>query len=511
LSFVNLRHSMSIAHLAIDLGASSGRAIVGVLEGNPLKLRLKEVHRFEHEACLTPGGPVWDLTGIWQNILSGVAAASVWCRDNNIELKSVGVDAWGVDWALLGPSGELLSLPHCYRDPQNDAACQRVLEKLGGFEHLYERTGIQRMAFNTLFQIAARYEREPKLFDAAVRLVFLPDLFHYWLSGEIATERTIASTSSMLALETGEWDTALLEELGLPTHVLGPLIEPGTELGMLRDEVAQATGASPKLKVIAPAAHDTASAVAAVPTTSGTDWAYLSSGTWSLLGAELDKPNNTKAAREAPFTNESGVDGTTRFLKNIAGLWLVQEIRRELKQQGKKYDFAQLVELARIAEPGHTLIDPNQASFAFPGNMTEKVRQFVKDTSQPQPESIGQLIRCCLESLALCYAQTLNQLETVLGREFEVLHLIGGGAQNQLLNEFTSSAIGRTVIAGPVEATAIGNVLVQAWGCGELSNLQELRQVVSRSFPPKTVEVECEPHWQQLRAKFSELTAKRNL
>ncbi|MCH8839668.1 MAG: rhamnulokinase, partial [Planctomycetes bacterium] len=390
---------MSIAHLAIDLGASSGRAIVGVLDGNPLQLSPQEVHRFEHVSCPTPAGPVWDLTGIWQHILTGIGAASTWCQKHETELKSVGVDTWGVDWTVLGRSGEVLALPHCYRDPQNEAACQRVLENIGGFEQLYERTGIQLLSFNTLFQLAARHQAEPKLLDAAERLVFLPDLFHYWLSGELATERTIASTSSMLAVETGEWDTGLLEDLGLPTDILGPIVEPGTVLGMLRQEIARATGAPTGMQVIAPASHDTASAVAAVPATGKADWAYLSSGTWSLLGAELDLPIKSDGARKAPFTNERGVNGTIRLLKNIAGLWLVQELRRELQQHGDQRDFADLVQEARLAEPGRTLIDPNHSEFASPGNMEEKVRRFARETHQEEPQTIGQVVRCCLESL----------------------------------------------------------------------------------------------------------------
>ncbi|TWU30247.1 rhamnulokinase [Bythopirellula polymerisocia] len=499
---------MSFAHLAIDLGASSGRAIVGLLDGSPLKLRLEEVHRFEHLPCPTPVGPVWDLTGIWLEILTGLGAAAKWCRENGAELKSVGVDTWGVDWALLGKSGEVLGLPHCYRDPQNEAACQRVLEQMGGFEKLYERTGIQLMPFNTLFQVAARYHTEPKLFDAAERLVFLPDLFHNWLSGELQTERTIASTSSMLDVETGEWDTELLEKLGLPTDILGSIVEPGTVLGTLRAEIAQTTNASAKIQVIAPAAHDTGSAVAAVPATVETNWAYLSSGTWSLLGVELAKPITSEVALSIPLTNERGVDGTIRLLKNIAGLWLVQELRRELQQAGESQDFAQMVEEARRAEPGRTIIDPNYAEFASPGNMSEKIRQFAKKTRQPEPETIGQLVRCALESLALCYDHTLQQLESVLGKSIGVLHIVGGGIQNDLLNEFATAAVGRSVITGPVEATAIGNLLVQAMGSGELSGLPELREIVANSFPRNVVKPDAADHWADSRGKFAELITK---
>lgn len=471
----------SVAHLSIDLGASSGRAMIGVLAGEPRRLRLNEVHRFEHHPCPTPAGPVWDLTGIWQHILTGLRLVGVWCREHDAELASVGVDTWGVDWSLVGKSGELLALPHCYRDPQNDTACQRVLERLGGFEKLYARTGIQLMALNTLFQVAARYEREPKLFDVAQRLLFLPDLFHFWLSGELSTEQTIASTSSMVNVNTGQWDHELLSELGLPTHVLGPIVEAGTTVGHLRQELCDATGLPKTLRVILPPSHDTASAVAAVPAIGDQSWAYLSSGTWSLLGAEIDSPIATDAARRVPFTNERGLNGKVRFLKNIAGLWLLQELRRELETRGERRDYAELVKEAERAEPQRTIIDPNHAELASPGNMAEKIRRCAKDLGQPVPESVGQLIRCCLESLAHCYRETTDQLEAVLGRRIEVLHLVGGGTKNQLLNQLTAEALGRPVVCGPVEATAIGNLLVQAMGCGEVADHAELREIVARS------------------------------
>lgn len=504
---------MPVAHLAFDLGASSGRAIIGVLDDaknnsgdSPRRLALEEVHRFDHLACPTPAGPVWDLTGIWQHMLTGLDKAATWCKENQLELKSVGVDTWGVDWTLVSRTGEVLMLPHCYRDPQNEIASGEVLEKLGGFEKLYNRTGIQLMPFNTLFQVAARYQREPKLFDAAHRLLFLPDLLHFWLSGEMTTERTIASTSSMLDIETGEWDFELISSLGLPTDILGPIVDPGTPIGTLRPEVAELTGASPDIQIILPPSHDTASAVAAVPATGPAtktdDWAYLSSGTWSLLGIETNQPINSEDARKIPLTNERGVQGTVRLLKNIAGLWLVQELRRELKQQGDQRGFTELVDEARLAEPYRTLVDPNHAEFAVPGGMTEKLRAFARNTDQPDPETVGQLVRCCLDSLALCYGATLDQLETVLNRPINTLHIVGGGIQNRLLSEITATVIDRPVITGPVEATAIGNLLVQALGCGELANLEELRQVVAQSFKLDTINADSYPELDSVRDRF---------
>ncbi|MEQ8211546.1 MAG: rhamnulokinase family protein [Lacipirellulaceae bacterium] len=492
---------MSAAHLAFDLGASSGRAIVGVLQDDG-KLSLEEVHRFEHHACPTPTGPVWDLTGIWLNLLTGLKSGSQWCRDNQVKLASVGVDTWGVDWTLLGSSGEVLSLPHCYRDPQNEQACQRVMDQLGGFEKLYARTGIQLLPFNSLFQLAARYEREPQLFEAATKLVFLPDLLHYWLSGEVAIERTIASTSSMLQVESGEWDRELVEQLGLPTHILGDIVEPGTSLGKLRREVAESAGVDGDVEVIVPATHDTGSAIAAVPADEATSWAYLSSGTWSLLGAELAEPCFSDDCREIPLTNERGVSGTIRLLKNIGGLWLVQEVRRDLQSKGQDYDFAQLTQEARSAEAGRTLVDPNYPEFAAPGKMIEKIQTFARKTDQPVPESVGQIVRSCLESLALCYDDTLGQLEKVLDQKVDVLHLIGGGTKNDLLNELTAEATGKTVAVGPVEATAIGNLLVQAIGCGELGSLNELRHVVADSFGVQTLSPPAEDRWQEQRTRY---------
>jgi len=498
---------MPTAHIAIDLGASSGRVIVGKLDATGGELSLDEVHRFEHLPCPTPSGPIWDLTGIWLNILQGIRSAVEVCQQQRTEIKSVGVDTWGVDWALLGGSGELLALPHCYRDPVNEVASQRVVERLGGFEKLYAHTGIQLLPFNTLFQVAARHEQEPRLFDAARHLVFLPDLFHFWLTGELSVERTIASTSSMLDVRSSDWDTGLLEQLDLPTHLLGPISDPGTILGPVRAEICQSTGIPTRTRVVLPAAHDTASAVAAVPAVSDSSWAYLSSGTWSLLGAELNQPIVSERARQVPFTNELGTNGTVRFLKNIAGLWLLQELRRDLQQSGKEHTFSELVDAARPEESGRTLVDPNCAEFAAPGNLQAKLRQFAKNSNQPEPESVGQMARCCLESLALCYAQTLGQLESVIERPIDVLHLVGGGIKNNLLNQLTANAIGRPIVTGPIEATAIGNLLVQAMGCGEIGGLAELRQVVANSFPMETIEPTSDSFPDAMREQYAELVS----
>ncbi len=478
---------MPTAHLAIDLGASSGRAILGTLDGNPAKLTLHELHRFEHEGLPTPTGPIWNLTDIWRNILVGLKNAGSWCREQNFEFISVGVDTWGVDWALIGESGELVFPPHCYRDPQNIPACDRTIEFIGGFDKLYQRTGIQLMPINTLFQVVARRDAEPAIFDSAAHLIFLPDLFHYWLSGNVKVESTIGSTSSMFNVETGKWDLELLDSLGIPKHLFSaPIVEPGAEIGTILPAVAEHAKISDSIKVVSPAGHDTGCAVAAVPLDCDGDWAYLSSGTWSLLGAEISAPNTSSEAAAMPFTNERGVDGSIRFLKNITGLWMVQELRRELLALGEEISFAEMAAQAESAEPFRTLIDPNFEDFLAPGQMAQKIAAFAQRTEQPVPETTGQLVRCCLESLALCYWQTTSALQSVLEQDIQQLYVVGGGSKNELLNQLTAEAMGCAVTCGPAEATAIGNVLIQAMGCGEVASLNEIRTIVGESFSPVT-------------------------
>jgi len=482
--------------------------MLGRLSGEPLRLTLEEVHRFEHHPCTTPTGPVWDLTGIWREIVQGLHAAVRSCRQHDWQLTSIGVDAWGLDWALIGKNGELVGLPHCYRDPRNLAACERVLAMIGGHDALYARTGIQLLPFNTLFQIAAARAAEPGLFDAASQLLFLPDLFHYWLSGERAVERTIASTSAMLDARSGDWDRQLMEQIGIDIDLLGPLVDPGTRLGALRSELTEQTGAPKDLAVIVPASHDTASAVAATPATGDDTWAYLSSGTWSLLGAELAAPLVTPESGHAQFTNERGVNGSIRFLKNIAGLWLVQELRRELAAAGEKLSHAELERLASQSEPFRTLINPNDARFASPGGMRARITAFAKEMKQPAPESTGQFVRCCLDSLALCYGRTTDELAGFVGAQPQTLHIMGGGSQNQLLNHLTAGAVRSQVVCGPTEATAIGNCLVQAMGCGVIGSLQELREIVARSFTIQAVDPPSDrSNWAGICSRYEEIIA----
>ncbi len=490
------------AYLAFDLGAESGRAMLGVMDGGQLSLH--EMHRFANTMALLPDGYHWNTVGLWQHLVEGLGKAVDHAKANDLEIASLGVDTWGVDFGLLGESGELLGIPFAYRDTRNKPAKDEALKQLGE-ARLYGETGIQFMALNTIFQLVAWRHSEPAVLDQAAHLLFTPDLLHYFFSGQKVNEYSIASTSAMINPKTGDWCAGLLGELGLPTKMLGRIVPAGTQVGALREAVRQETGAAAGVKVIAPASHDTASAVAAVPVAGDRPWVYLSSGTWSLMGVELNEPNTSDAALKAQFTNEGGVNRTTRFLKNISGLWLVQEVRRAFAAEAREYDYAELTRLAGEAEAFRTLVDPDHEPFGSPGGMPDKLRDFARSTGQPEPQDAGQLVRCCLESLALTYRRTLNNLQKVLGRKSQVIHIVGGGARNELLNQMTADACGLPVVAGPFEATAIGNVLVQAMGGGDVKDLAEIRRVVTASYRPKTFEPTDTARWDEADQRYLKL------
>ena len=497
--FASYYEGVKQAYLAIDLGAESGRVCAGALGDG--RMLLEEVHRFLHEPVWHPTGLHWDTTGIWREIVTGLRKAAAWASEHNALPVSVGVDTWGVDWALVDKAGELVGLPHAYRDPRNQAAYEKVVAQLGA-ERIYQTTGIQFMALNTLYSLYAHQQADPGALATAERLLFMPDLIHYWLSGERAVEATIASTSQMVDCHARDWAREMLAELGLPAHILQPTVSPGTVIGSLRTPLARDTGLPAELKVIAPPSHDTASAIAAVPAADDSNWCYLSSGTWSLLGAELAGPCVSPAAQEAMFTNELGVCGTTRFLKNIPGLWLVQECRRDLARKGHELGYADLTRLASEAPRLQTFVNPADASFQTPGNMLAKLAASAADSGQAVPESPGQFIRSCLESLALAYRDKLSTLETILGRRFDVIHVVGGGGKNQLLNQMTADATGRSVVVGPYEATALGNALVQAMAAGDVRDLAELRRIVERSFELTTYEPTGSGDWEPASKRF---------
>ncbi len=469
---------MNDGYLAFDLGAETSRAVLGVYAED--RISLEEVHRHSHEIIHLPSGLHWDISGLWQGIVQGLTEAGRWVKSNNVTLQSVGVDTWGVDWALISKSGELVGLPHAYRDPRNEIAFQEVVNILGE-EEIYSSTGNQLLSLNTLYSLYAHFKHSPETFASAQQMVFMPDLFHYWLSGKLSVEATVASTSQMVDCKTGTWATRLLAKLGLPLDLFPPITQPGVELGLLLPHLASATGLSEDTRVALPASHDTASAVAAFPASADSNWCYLSSGTSSLLGCELTEPATTAESQAAQFTNELGVEGRVRFLKNVNGLWILQECRRDWSRQGHEYDYAVLTDLASKTEPLRTVVDPAMPEFRSAGNMLHKIRHFASQTGQPVPDTPGRIVRCCLESLALTYRRTLRLLEKVLQRKFDVLHVVGGGGHNSMLNQMTADATKKKVLVGPIEATAYGNIMTQALAAGEISSLNELRSVVANS------------------------------
>lgn len=469
---------MSRQLLAFDLGAESGRAILGRLDDE--RLQLQELHRFPTGVTSVLGRLHWDVLRFFDEILNGLRASAT-----HGDIGSVGIDTWGVDYGLLAEDGSLLGNPRNYRDPRTDGVMDAALQSVSR-EQVFAASGIQFMPINTLWQlVAARQQGDPQL-AAAKRLLLMPDLLHYFLSGEQACEFTNATTTQFYDPRRRRWATELFDAFDLPVGILPEIVEPGTRLGSLRADVAQQAGVA-QIPVVLPATHDTGSAVAAVPCRDS-DMAYISSGTWSLMGAELDAPNLSDAALRYNFTNEGGVGGTFRFLKNIMGLWLVQEARRTWQSEGRSYSYEELTAAARQSNPFTAIVDPDDARFLPPGDMAARVRQICVETSQPVPGDDGAVVRCLLESLALKYRWVLERLEEILDRPLPVIHIVGGGIQNELLCQFTADAAGRPVVAGPAEATAAGNLLVQALGLGWLDSVDDIRQVVRASFSPRTYE-----------------------
>jgi rhamnulokinase len=479
--------------LAIDVGAESGRGILGRFDGS--RVTLETVHRFPNGPVRLLDQLVWDAPGLYREILTAVRKAAA---DPGVD--SVGVDTWGVDFGLIGRDGSLLGLPRHYRDPHTETAMAEAFAVVPRDE-IYRRTGVQFLRFNTLYQLLALRRDGSPQFEAAKSLLFMPDLFHYWLTGNPVNEFTNASTSQMTDPCRRGWDQELCARFGLPGKLLGPIVPPGTALGPVRPSVAADTGGG-AIPVVAPATHDTASAVAAVPA-SGENWAYLSSGTWSLLGVELPEPVVTDASLAANFTNEGGLGGTTRFLKNIMGLWLVQECKHSFERAGHRHSYDELARLAEAAEPFRSLIDPDDPSFLLPPDMPAAIAAFCRRTGQLEPDSPGAFVRCCLESLALQYRHVLELLERLTGRRVDVLHVVGGGCQNALFNQFTADAIQRPVLAGPVEATALGNVLAQALGHGWLASHDDVRAVVRRSVEIRTYQPESPDRWHDAGERYA--------
>jgi len=457
-------------YLAFDFGAESGRAILAHLHSGILTT--EEVHRFPNEPVEYSGALHWDVARLWLEVRRALA------KLDTVELAGIGVDAWGVDYALLGERGDLLQNPYHYRNEHTHGVMEEVFRKVSR-EEIYALTGIQFMPINTLYQLFAARRKTPELLKAAQRLVTIPDLFNFWLTGKAVCEFTNATTTQMVNPITRNWATELLTRLDLPSQLPAEIIEPGSLIGPLLPSVAKTTALA-ATPVIAPASHDTGSAVAAISARDGT--AFLSSGTWSLLGAELDAPVLTSSALRFNFTNEGGVCGTTRLLKNVMGLWMLQCCRNSWAAQGQVFDYRELMELASREPSFIHLVDPDDESFLLPGDMPRAIGEFCAKTHQPVPATPGAYVRTVLESLALKYRVVIRNLEEVTGRPISQIRIIGGGSRNRLLNQFTADATGRRVLAGPAEATALGNVAMQILATAGASSLHEVRAIIDRSF-----------------------------
>jgi sugar (pentulose or hexulose) kinase len=483
--------------LAFDLGAESGRALLGRFDGK--RLTLEEKHRFANPNGRLNGHLHWNFLAQWEELKAGLRKSSA----GGTTIDAIGVDTWGVDFGFLDRNGDLLTNPYMYRDAQTDGMLEKAFAKVPRAQ-IFEATGIQFMQLNSLYQVMALAERKSPLLEMAQTMLFVPDLFNYFFTGEKAAEFSIATTSQMYDPRRRAWATGMLEKLGLPTHFLPKIVPSGTRLGNLRTDVAEECGASRAIPVIAPGCHDTASAVAAVPA-SGTDWCYISSGTWSLMGVEIPQPIINEKSLALNYTNEGGVAGDIRFLKNIMGLWLVQECRRQWLKDGQEFNYAQLTQMAGAARPFAALIDPDHKPFLSPGQMPQKIAEFCAKTGQSAPASTGEVVRTCLESLALTYRKTIEGLEQVLGRKIGVIHIVGGGTQNELLNQMTADACNRPVVAGPVEATAIGNMLVTAIALGDIANLEQGRCVVRDSFDVKRYEPKNSQAWDDAFGRYQKV------
>ncbi len=484
-------------YIACDLGAESGRVMLGTLAGG--RLSLEEVHRFPNGAVRLMGTLRWDMLRIYEELKQGLRKVA----RLGIPAASVSTDSWGVDYAYLNDTHALLAPPFQYRDPRTDITYPRLLKTLGK-EFIYEQTGIQFLPINTLYHLASDVENSPALLAAADGFLMIGDYFNYLFSGVRGVEESNASTTQLWDPRRFAWSQALIEKIGAPANIFPPLVRSGTVLGPLLPELAAETGLR-DVQVVATCSHDTGAAVAAVPAAESEDWAYLSSGTWSLLGVELPAPLINADALAAGFTNEAGYGRTTRLLKNIVGLWLLQECRRAWKEQGREIDYAALNAQAEDAAPFRTLLRPDTPAFARDGDMPAMLAAHARANGEPVPETPGQFARCILESLALLYRSTLNWVESLTGRQVRRLHIVGGGSQSTLLNQFAACATGREVLAGPVEATAIGNALIQGLALGHLASLADLRAIVRASFPVRPFQPTDTAAWQHAYDRFERL------
>ncbi len=485
--------------LAFDFGASSGRALLFKFDGK--KIEMEEMHRFSNDPVLVSGTYRWDTLRLFHEIKQGILNT---INSGNADFESIGIDTWGVDFGLFDKNGQLISTPYHYRDTRTDGMIEKA-DELIGKKYIFDQTGIQFNFFNTIFQLLSLSQSDDPTLKIAEKLLFTPDIFNYFLTGEMKNEYTISSTSQLLNPYTKEWNEDLIEKIGIDKKIFCDIVHPGNIVGYLSDELCEELGA-PKVPVVAVGSHDTASAVASVPADGSYDYAYISSGTWALLGVENDEPVITDKSYKYDFTNEGGVENKIRFLKNIMGLWIIQESRRQWKREGKDFSFDALEKAAWEAKPFESFIDPDNSAFAGPGNMPKKIREYCKNTSQKVPETEGEIIRCIAQSLAMKCAYAVKGMEDTLDKNLDVIHMIGGGIKDTMVCSFISCATGKKVIAGPVEATGTGNALMQLKTLGKIGSLKEARQVVKNSFDTKEYYPQDRELWEEAYNRFLTVT-----
>lgn len=484
--------------LAFDFGASSGRAMLFTFDGKTLSI--EEMHRFSNDPVMTGKSFHWDVLRLFFEIKQGINKTVL---AGHSDIKAIGIDTWGVDFGLFDKNGRLLGNPYHYRDTRTNGMIDYADQTIGK-KYIFEKTGIQFNFFNTLFQfMAMRKEQDPTL-DIADKMLFMPDIFNYLLTGVMKNEYSIASTSQLLNVKTKQWDKELMEKAGIPADIFGDIVMPGTVIGELSDDLCEELGC-PKIPVIAVGSHDTASAVASVPVTEDYRYAYISTGTWALMGSELDAPNVTETTFRYDFTNEGGVCGKIRFLKNIMGLWIIQESKRQWAREGKNFSFDDLEQAAWAAEPFRCFIDPDCEDFATPGNMPKRIREYCRRTGQYVPEGEGEIIRCVAQSLAFKFRMVADAIEDITKEPLAAVHMVGGGIKDTMVCRFTAAATGKTVLAGPVEATSTGNAVVQLMALGKIGSLMEGRQIVKNSFPIKTYEPEDADSWNKAYEDYKKI------
>jgi sugar (pentulose or hexulose) kinase len=483
--------------IAVDLGAGSGRVIAATTDLQ--KIELEEIHRFDNPGTELPGGSFWNIVGLYRDILEGLRRA---VEIHGERIVSIGIDTWGCDHGLIGQNGTLLGMPHQYRDPRFEGMAE-LMHGLMPESEIYRHTGIKTNFYNSSLHLLAEAHKKNPALDAAETLLFIPDLLAYWLTGRRAVERSIASTSQLVDPTTGNWAWPVIDALGLPRKMFGEIVAPGTVLGPIRDAVANFIGKA-GIPVIASASHDTASAVAGIPMSDGQKL-WLSSGTWSIMGVEMNTPVTTAESFERGFCNELGVNQSVRFLKNIAGLWLIQECKRQWDLDGESIDYATMTRMAEAAEPFSAFINPDDEVFASPGNMPEKIRNWCEKSGQKIPADKGTILRVATDSIALKYREVFDHIKAFTGTTFDQLHAGGGGIQNEPLSQSTADALGIMVVAGPIEATSCGNVITQMIGTGHLENFQAGRELIRRSFDFKTYEPRQSADWNAAYERFKAL------